>query len=286
MRRYVLSSINHILYFKWAVMFKKSICAFLALTFSAVSGSALAQSGDISTDDADRQFVIDLGIGAMIKPKYEAADAYLVYPFPLISVGRFYVPGIGQVVDGRRRAGIFFYPSFGVVGERKASDDADLSGTNTIDWALELGLGGGFRTEHFRVFAELRQGINGHTGQVGQLGLDGIIYPAEKWEVSVGPRAEFASGEYMDTYFGVTAAEAAASGGTLSQYDPGAGFKSVGLAARVSYDLTDDVRLHLQGGYEKLIGDAADSPITKVGSEDQFNVGLGVTYRFSFDLFN
>lgn len=263
-------------------IFLRTLVACLAGT---ISGAALAQGGSLSETDANRQFVVDLGVGAMVKPRYEASDSYFVYPFPLISVGRFYVPGFGQVVDGRRRSGVFVYPSFGFVGERKASDTTDLTGTNKVNWALELGLGGGFRTENFRAFAEVRQGFNGHTGQVGQLGVDGILYPGEKWELSIGPRAEFASGNYMDTYFGVSAAEAAASGGRLTQYDPGAGFKSVGLAARVSYDLNDDVRLHLQGGYERLIGDAADSPIAKVGSENQFNIGLGVTYRFAFDVF-
>jgi len=80
----------------------------LALAMSAVSGAALAQSGELSSQDANRQFVIDLGVGASVQPRYESADSYLVYPFPIISVGRFYFPGLGQVVDGRRKAGVFF----------------------------------------------------------------------------------------------------------------------------------------------------------------------------------
>lgn len=260
--------------------------AALAVALCAVSATAMAQSGKLSEGDANRQFVIDLGVGAIAKPRYEAADSYLVYPFPILSVGRFYFPGFGQIVDGEKPAGVFFYPAFNFIGERKASDSADLRGTRTVDWALELGLGGGFRTEHMRAFAELRQGLNGHTGQVGQLGIDGIIYPAPKWEVSFGPRADFASDEYMDTYFGVTASEAANSGGGLTRYNPGAGFKSVGLSARASYDFNDDVRLHIQGGYDRLIGDAADSPIADNGSKDQFSVGVGMSYRFAFDLFN
>ncbi|WP_428688251.1 MipA/OmpV family protein [Roseibium sp.] len=267
-------------------MFKLLSRAALAAALSAASGAALAESGQISEQDATKQFVIDLGVGAIGKPRYEAADSYLIYPFPLISVGRFYLPGLGQVVDGRRRSGVFFYPSFNYIGERKASDSTDLTGTDTVDWAVEVGLGGGFRTNHFRAFAELRQGFNGHTGQVGQLGVDAIVYPHEKWEVSFGPRADFASEDYMDTYFGVTASEAANSGGRLTAYDPGAGFKSVGLAARASYDWNDDFRLHIQGGYDRLVGDAADSPIADGGSKDQFSLGVGVTYRFAFDVFN
>ncbi len=267
-------------------MYKLLSRAALAVALSAVSGAAMAESGQISEKDFTKQFVIDIGAGAMLQPRYEASDSYLIYPFPIISVGRFYFPGLGQVVDGRRKSGVFFYPSFNFIGERKASDSTELTGTDTVDWAIEAGLGGGFRAHYFRAFAELRQGFNGHSGQVGQLGVDAIVYPHEKWELSFGPRADFASEDYMDTYFGVTAAEAAASGGNLTAYDPGAGFKSLGLAARASYDWNDDFRLHIQGGYNRLIGDAADSPIADAGSKDQFSIGVGVTYRFAFDVFN
>ncbi|MBD8892061.1 MipA/OmpV family protein [Labrenzia suaedae] len=247
--------------------------------------AAAAVTQAASAQETQRQYEVDLGVGVSLAPKYETAESYLLSPFPLISVGRFYVPGLGQVVDGKRKTGVFFYPSFGFIGERKPSDSADLTGTRKVNWALELGLGGGYRAENWRVFAELRQGINGHHGQVGRLGADAIIFPMDRVEVSFGPRADFVSGSYMDTYFGVTAAEAAASGGRLSAYNPDGGFKSVGLETRISYDWTDDVRVHLQGGYDRLIGDAAKSPLAKNGSKDQFTVGLGVTYKFRFDLF-
>ena len=37
--------------------------------------------------------------------------------------------------------------------------------------------------------------------------------------------------------------------------------------------------------HEKLIGDAADSPIVQVGSENQYTAKLGLTYMFSLKLF-
>ncbi|WP_417680874.1 MipA/OmpV family protein [Roseibium sp.] len=261
-------------------------CLLGATALAALIVPAQAQDAYPAAEKPVRQYVMDLGIGGMVQPRYEGADSYLIYPFPIISVSNFYFPGLGQIADGKKRSGFFVYPSFNFIGERSASDSADLTGTKTVNWALELGLGGGFRTDHFRAFAELRQGINGHHGQVGQLGADAIFFPMDKVEWSIGPRTSFATGDYMDTYFGVTAAEAAASGGRLTAYDPDAGFKSVGLATRISYNVTDDVRLHLQGGYDRLVGDAADSPITKAGDKNQFSIGLGATYRFSFDLFN
>jgi len=236
---------------------------------------------------ATRQYVLDLGVAARLKPRYPGADSYLVYPFPIIAVGRFYVPGIGQIVGGNKvKRGFYFFPSFGFNGKRKASDAPELTGTNTVDWALELGVGAGYRYDWLRGFAEFRQGINGHTGQVVDFGIDFIFNPTDRLEVFFGPRTSLASDEYMDTYFSVTAAEAAAPGSVLPTYDAGAGFKTVGLAARASYAWTENTTLHLQAGWDRFVGDAANSPIVKAGSEDQFSVGVGVSYRFAFDIFN
>jgi outer membrane protein len=256
----------------------------------ALAAPAGAQDGLAPPDDLpvpQKQYVIDLGVGALAKPKYEGADKLLVMPMPIISVGRFYLPGFGQVADGETKTrGAFFFPSFNYVGERKASDSASLTGTRTVDWALELGLGAGFRYDWFRAFVELRQGINGHSGQVGQVGADVIFNPMERLQLSIGPRADFASGDYMSTYFGVTAAEAAASGGALTAYNAGGGFKSLGILGRASYAVTDTTALHLQAGWDRFIGDAKNSPIVRGGNEDQFSIGAGVTYRFAFDLFD
>ncbi len=34
-------------------------------------------------------------------------------------------------------------------------------------------------------------------------------------------------------------------------------------------------------GYEKLIGDAGDSPITAVGSDDQWSISIGLSREFT-----
>ncbi|MFN4167143.1 MAG: MipA/OmpV family protein [Pannonibacter phragmitetus] len=262
--------------------------ALLALT-SALVGSALpAVAQDYSYGSSGgasgHQYVLDLGVGALVKPRYDGADTYLVSPVPLIYVSRFYLPILGQVADGQARTGIYFYPSFNFIGQRRPSDTSRLSGTRKVDWALEAGLGAGFQGEGFRVFGELRQGFNGHKGQTGQIGADLIMKPMPKLELSAGPRLGFASSRYMDTYFSVSQSEARASG--LNEFRASGGFKSIGVASRASYDLTDQVKLHVEGGYDRLIGDAARSPIVRNrGSRNQYTIGTGVTYRFSFDAF-
>lgn len=55
------------------------------------------------------QYVLDLGAGVMTKPRYDGSDSYLFSPMPIIAVGRFYIPGLGQVADGKKEMGVFFY---------------------------------------------------------------------------------------------------------------------------------------------------------------------------------
>ncbi|HUG60349.1 MAG TPA: MipA/OmpV family protein [Methylomirabilota bacterium] len=242
---------------------------------------------DVTGSDSGRQYEMDLGGGLMVSPKYPGADSYLVFPFPIAVISRFYVPGLGQVADGTAtRRGFSIFPSFDFNGERNASDAAELTGTDTVDWALEFGLGVSYRYDWVRGTFELRQGLNGHTGQVAEFGLEVITEPFDRTRFVFGPRATWASGDYMSTYFGVSEDEASAPGSMLSAYDAGSGFKTVGLAARASYDWTNRTTLHIRGGWDRFIGDASDSPIVTTGSEDQFFVGAGITYRFSFDVFD
>jgi outer membrane scaffolding protein for murein synthesis (MipA/OmpV family) len=90
----------------------------------------------------------------------------------------------------------------------------------------------------------------------------------------------------MDTYFGVTIDEASALDSTLSAFNADAGFKTVGMAGRVRYDWTEQIAFHLRSEWDYFIGDAADSPIVKAGNTNQFSVGVGMSYKFAFDLFD
>jgi MipA family protein len=258
-------------------------------SLNAIAAAALlltAVSPALADDDlSSRQYVLDLGAGVMYQPKYPGADEITATPFPLIAIDRFFIPGLGGVIDSDAPPKRFsVYPSFGFNGTRESSDANELKGTDDVDWALELGLGLSYRHDWFRGFVEVRQGFNGHTGQVADFGMDFIANPTEDLEVQVGPRASWGSADYMDTYFGVSAREAAAPASILDQYDADPGFNRLGVAATARYALTDRTTLHVRAGWDRLVGDAADSPIVKEGSEDQYYIGTGLSYRFGFDL--
>ncbi|WP_208976351.1 MipA/OmpV family protein [Polycladidibacter hongkongensis] len=248
-----------------------------ALPFSAQADDDFL-TADLNDEQMQKQYVLDVGIGGFMNTKYDGSDEYIFYPVPLIGIGRFYIPMLGQVEDGAKERGFFIYPSFGFVGGRDESDSDRLKGTKKIPWAGEIGLGAGYRYGMFRVFGDLRHGFNGHTGWVGRAGVDVITKPFERITFSIGPRIDYASDSYMDTYFSTP------STADAGVFEADGGIKSVGAIVRTSYAATETVSLHLQGGYDRLIGDAADSPISQ--NDDQWTIGVGATYRMSFDLFD
>ncbi|MCA3555230.1 MipA/OmpV family protein [Aestuariivirga sp.] len=236
-------------------------------------------------DTGERQFVLDLGGGVLAQPRYPGSDETIAVPYPLIGVSRLFVPGFGQIDGNDSVRGITVYPSFNFIGERNSADSEELEGLDDVDWALEAGLGVSARYDWIRGFVEVRQGFNGYSGQVANFGIDFIGSPTEDLELRFGPRAGWGSQNYMDAYFGITASEAAASPLYDQAYKPDAGFNTVGLAGSASYNLTDDWKLHALAGWDRLVGDAGNSPIVKEGSVNQYYAGAGITYRFAFDLF-
>lgn len=255
-----------------------ALCA-AALSLCAVLSPASAQEAK------DKQYVLDVGAGLMAQPRYPGSDETIFVPYPLFSAGRVYVPGFGEVEGGDSVRRLSIYPSFNFIGKRDHSDSNELKGMKDVDWAVEAGIGIAYRYDWIRGFAEVREGFNGYTGQVAQFGVDFIASPTEDLELMIGPRASWGSDGYMETYFGVTNKEAANSPNYNKAYNADAGFSTVGLAGNARYNLTDKWKLHVLAGWDRLIGDAGDSPIVKEGNENQFYGGAGVTYEFAFDLF-
>ena len=71
----------------------------------------------------------------------------------------------------------------------------------------------------------------------------------------------------------------------LPAYNPGGGVHSLGAEAGLTYRLGRRWGLFGYAGYDRLIGDAADSPIVRAfGSRDQFSGGLGLFYEFDVNL--
>ncbi len=256
-----------------------------ALAALWLSAPAMAQT---PTDEwifgaSGEDIVLEVGGGPQVLPAYEGADQYIVRPWPSFTLKYLRVPGLGTF-GGSTREGFNFSPSFRFVRKRDASEYSDLTGLNDVDWAIEVGGTIGYRYGMVEGLATLRRGFNGHNGLVAELGLDAILDPSPDFELSIGPRVYLASDDYFDTYFSVSPTEAAASG--YPTFDAKGWLRGAGLEAKGRYPLSRHWAIRGEAGYERLLGDAADSPITKAGSENQFHGALGLTYRFGLNLFD
>jgi outer membrane scaffolding protein for murein synthesis (MipA/OmpV family) len=101
----------------------------------------------------------------------------------------------------------------------------------------------------------------------------------ESWLINAAVGSTWADEDYMSSYFGIDAADAARSG--LDEFSADEGFKDVSFGAGVTYRLFERLSVSALASYALLIEDAADSPVVDdVGDENQFFGGALVNYTF------
>jgi outer membrane protein len=233
--------------------------------------------------ESGEDIVLEVGGGILTRPEFESSDEYTLRPWPVVDLNFLRLPYLGTF-GGGPESGLKFSPSFRIISERDDDDHSELTGLGDVDLAVEVGGNVAYRYGMLRGVFTIRRGFGGHDGFVGETGVDLVTNPVSRLDFSIGPRVHFADSEYLETYLGVTPAQSVASG--LPVFDPDGGIKGVGVAAEAKYALTRRWSIVGKAGYERLVGDAADSPITDLGSEDQFTAALGATYRFGLDFFD
>lgn len=268
----------------------KSVSSLLAaVLLSGVSGAATAAdlAGEVPPSAQDG-WIATVGAKITVDPEYPGSGDYSVFGLPSLGLRRASDPEPYAALDDSFSFGISIsrWLRVGIAGDylddRNKDDDSRLKGLRPIDWTAEAG---GFvevwPVEWLRGRVELLKTFNGVDGFVANVAVDAIVPVTERISIAFGPRLSVVDDAYMRTYFGVTPAEAAKSKVIHRTFRPDGGIESAGAAAAVSYQFDDNWRATLGGGWDRLVGDAADSPITRrIGSEDQFWGGLRIAYSF------
>ena len=235
------------------------------------------------------QWIVTVGGAVGADPPYEGAGHLDIEPSATFNVRRadkpyrFTPPDDGSNFALLSNRYIEFGPMFRVREER--GDTGHLEGFNKVDVAVEPGVFVNlWPTNWLRARVEARYGLFAYDGPVGDAGID-VIHTGRKWDLSIGPRYGYGGSHYMDTYFGVTPQEAAASPLIKTPYDPGAGPRYAGLEVAASYHITNRLRTYYGFGYHRLTKLAEDSPVVKVaGSPNDYLASVGVSYSFGIGL--
>lgn len=248
-----------------------------ALFVAAIAAPAAAQEG--------RGWTVSAGMGAQIAPKFYGSEDYSIFPLPNFGLRREGAPVPFESPDESFGIGLLGQDSafnFGPVARFVAKREDDDVGAPVGDVGMSFEFGGfvqAFIGRNLRLRGELRQAVTGHDGMVGDIAADFILRNGDETIFSIGPRARWADNDFHDAYFGVPVAIPAAG---LAAYNPGSGFYAVGGRAGITQRLGRNWGLFGYAGYDRLIGDAADSPIVQVlGSRSQLSGGLGLFIEFN-----
>jgi len=247
-----------------------TVAPIVAVSVAAFSPQANAQ------DASGPGISFELGVAGKVTPRYFGASKLVLSPVPLIRLKRLEFSN-GFTIGGGSDEGFSLSPSIDVIGKRSVSDSPELTGLNTIDTAVELGVAAKYQMGNFRVMGAVRQGFGGHKGIRAELGADVIVKPDDQWTFHGGPRLNFGSSKFTNTYFGVTAAEASP---LYPATTASGGLYSAGLEAGVRFQVATNWAIEAGAGWSRLTGDAASSPITAQGSKNQYSASFGIVRRF------
>ena len=234
-----------------------------------------------------------LGLGPAVGTDYEGSDHYRVDPVPVISLryrdlievdnNEVKIIAFNQLFGssadmggGKLRAGPLVSVNFG----RSAGKKPDLRGMGNVGTAFELGAFVSYTFNDTRIRVRGRQDVaSGHNGATVILDVTQALIRGENYAVGAAISGTWASTPYMRAFFGVSPAQATASGYTV--YRPGSAFKDVSFGLNGSYAFTKEWSVVATAGYKRLLGSAADSPIVRgVGSPNQLGFSTFVVYTF------
>lgn len=233
-------------------------------------------------------YIVTLSANGVFSPSFPGSDKLTGFVFPSLSFrrsdepARFTAPDDGISVSILDNPTFRIGPVFRYQPGRYLSDDRRLFGLRKLNWDVEGGIFVEYWPLNFiRARIEARHGFRDRTGFVGNVGID-YVQPYDRFTFSLGPRLSFGDERYTRRYFGVIPSEAALNP-RLFPFRPDGGVTALGALAAVTYEWNQTWATTGYLGYDRLIGDVADSPIVRrIGSENQFTFGAKLSYSFNF----
>lgn len=228
---------------------------------------------------------VDLGLGVAASPIYDGAGRYQVRPGPAIDIrykDRAFL-STGEGLGGNLFS--FRHIRFGAaisydLGRSPHADGKALTGLGTIHPAPEIKifadytLAKGFPLD---IRVDVRKQLGATFGYIGDLGAY-LPMPgsSQTFVWFAGPTVTAADTRYMQGYFGISRTQAAST--HYKRYNAYGGLKSAGFGISASWVVTPHIILSADGAVERLLGSAANSPITVARYEE--TASISALYKF------
>jgi MipA family protein len=269
------------------------VALWVIVTLSTVSvNSAFAQTGGLVPVDLEVPHVAGVAVGFL--PDYEGSDDYTFGIAPAFRYTFQRQERYIQLLGNELSANLLNNPNLRLgpvltyrFGRNNQIDDRQVKRMTEIDGTV---MGGVFADYVFRLSQNPRHRFI--VGGQAQYDLGGESHgwrfsgSARYWhpiatpvDLFLGTAVNFATKDYMDTYFGVNSVDATRSG--LPHYTAGGGAKDFVLVGGGTFYLSRSWATTAGVRYSRLLDHASDSPIVDDrGSENQFFTGVGIAYMW------
>lgn len=238
----------------------------LAGVMVVAAGSVVAQEGPQASKYFDN-WDVKVGVGARYGAAFPGSGETKVGAMPLVEAtrddGKYFVgtrKGVGMNVVNTEttKAGV----ALTYVKGRDSDDDDRLNGIQDIDAAAGARVFGEYAvTPAVRVNGHVQQELGGSNGMTATVGVGTMRPVNEKLRLRAGVDTTYASGKHMREWYGVSAVQSGASG--LSQFKAESGLRDVTANVGADYAVTDRLSANVGASMGMLLGDAADSPVSK-----------------------
>lgn len=228
---------------------------------------------------------VELGLGTQFAPVSDGLSRWKLQGGPAVDI-RY--KDIAFISSGEGiGANLFSFRHISVggaitydLGRSPHVDGEALSGMGTIHATPELKFFATWvlsKSFPLTIRVDVRKQFGASFGYVGDLGAY-MPMPGSSAKFSwfVGPTMTVGDGRYMQTYFGVSHAQAQST--NYQYFKAHAGLKSAGIGVSSNYFVTPHVIISVEGTYDRLLAAAAKSPITD--TKDEAVVSVAATYKF------
>ena len=245
---------------------------------------AVGAAGQASAQAAPEGTLVGIGIGYV--PEYTGADDSHLVGAPILehSFGNGFFASTRRGLGYQTTAGGFgLSAALGYGGKRDehkrnfGAGSDDLRGMGKVDGGALALLTATYQVGTIGLSLSTAQALSRRdNGSTYTIGASTPFYTSASNQLSFSTSAVYGDNKHAQTYYGVTATQSARSG--YRSYRAERGFETVNVGVNWNHVLDARWSVNSAVGLTRLVGDAADSPLTKRKTTPMLMTGL--VYKF------